>query len=143
MKKLLYLFPLVFLILNATPLALYKNSVNYSPNGRIYQLTPSYWRQLSTKVAKTNQSVYESTIITGNAGTPPSAVPISKGARFYGFPMGFYFNNSNVKNNSLPNIPTTVTAYSWLWATLDSFILIIFLVAAIWINIRPSSQLKK
>jgi hypothetical protein len=105
-------------------------------------LSPSYWKQLSISAAKTNQSVFQSPIIFGNGGTLPLAVPLSKDARFYGFPAGFYLKKSNVVNEMTPGIPSTVTAFSWLMATIDGSIFIIFLVIAIWFNRYRSSQLE-
>ena len=138
MKKLLYLIPLALLVLNAMPLAVYKNTVNYSPNSQSYHLSPSYWRQLEMKVPKPAFS--QSTVFLSSGGTLPSAVPLSKGAQFYGFPAGFYFKKVNVLNYFLPNVPYTVTAFSWLWATADGLIIVITLAAALWFNRRRPSQ---
>jgi|GEM_PF-4706500 len=134
MKKLLFLIPLVLLILNVTPWALYKNSVNYTLNGHPYSLSPAYWRQLSLN--ENSHSSYQSTVIVDSSGTTPSAVPLSKDARFYGFPVGFYLKKANVLNGSLPGVPYTVTAFAWLWAVVDGTIVIVTLLAALWFNRR-------
>ena len=134
MKKLLFLIPLALLILNATPWAIYKNTVNYTSNGHLYSLSPSYWRQLNMKIAKSSD--YQPMATFSTAGTPPSTVPLSKGAQFYGFPAGFYLKKANVTNASLFGIPYTITAFSWLWATVDGAIVIVTLAAALWFNRR-------
>jgi hypothetical protein len=134
MKKLLFLIPLALLILNATPWALYKNTINYTL-GHPYSLSPAYWRQLSLKQAP-HSIQFQSTVIVDVSGTLPSAIPLSKDARFYGFPVGFYLKKANILNDSLPGVPFTVTAFSWLWATVDGAIVIVTLLAALWFNRR-------
>ena len=139
MKKLLFLIPLILLALNATSLALYKNTVNYSQNAQLYHLSPSYWRQLTMKVPVSNTL---STVFLSSAGTPPSTTPLSKGAQFYGFPAGFYFKNTKVINGTMPGVPYTVTAFSWLCATVDGLVVVIALVIVLWfIRHRPSQTL--
>ncbi|HUC96599.1 MAG TPA: hypothetical protein VMR16_02955 [Candidatus Saccharimonadales bacterium] len=139
-KKIIFLVPLVLLALNATPWALYKNNVNYSSNGQLYHLLPSYWRQLDITVAKAaHQSVYNSTIIVSSTGTQPLAIPLSHGAHFLGFPVGFYLKNNDVITNSLPGTPAVVTAFSWLWVTVDSLLFVAALAICIWVNHRRTS----
>jgi hypothetical protein len=134
MKKLLFLIPVILLILNATPLALYKNSVNYSPNGMAYSLSPSYWKQL--KIIQSSHSPYKDMVFGSSAGTMPSAVALSKGAHFYGFPVGFYFKKSGVLNQSLPGVPYTIEAFSSRWAIVDGSIIFVTLLIALFFNLR-------
>jgi len=135
MKKLLFIIPLALLILNATPWALYKNTVNYALNGHPFSLSPAYWQQLSLNENHSSYQ-YQSTVIVDSSGTIPSVIPLSKDARFYGFPVGFYLKKANVLNDSLPGVPYTVTAFSKLWAVVDGAIVIVTLLAALWLNRR-------
>jgi hypothetical protein len=141
MKKLIFLIPLAVLALNATPWALYKNTVNYSLDGQLYHLSPSSWKQLNISIPKANQSIYNTTIIVNRGGTPPLVVPLSQGARFYGFPVGFYLKKTDVTTSTLPGTRAVVTAFSWMWATLDGLLVIITVAICLWINYRRSSFL--
>jgi hypothetical protein len=138
MKKLLFLIPLALLILNATPLAIFKDSVNYIPNGHLFSLEPSSWKQLSYKIIK--RPYQQSTYYIGSSGTTPATEPLSQGARIYGFPISFYLKKNNVVNVGSPNPPAIVSAYNWHWALIDGLIIIVTLVFTIFINLHRSTK---
>jgi hypothetical protein len=134
MKRLLFLLPLILLALNVTHVSLYKPSVNYSPNGQLYHLTPASWRQKSIKIAAPQNPYMQSGPLMGNGGMAPSSEPLSHNAKFNGFPLGFYFSNHLSNDNSFVGQSVTITAYSWLWAIIDGLIVVAALALALVYN---------
>ncbi len=132
MKKFLFLIPLILLALNATPIALFKSSVNYVPNKQYFKLSPSYWKQTSLKVQ--DKTSFQEIFYDNNLGTQKLSTPLSKDAKTYGFPFDFYLKKSNVVLSNLPESTVTITAYSKILAVVDGLIIFITLIFAALIN---------
>ena len=138
MRKLLYLIPLVLLALNVTSLALYKDTVRYAPNGPLNVLVPSHWKIRDLNISA-SADLSQATVTTGNTVIPPTP-PLSQGAKFYGFPAGFYLKNGGTVNTTYSSSTSSVTAWSWLWAVADGLFIVATLGIAIVFNRRRASK---
>lgn len=133
MKKAFYLIPLLLLAISATHFSLYKDTVNYNPSGDLKSLKPSHWKIMDFQL---NASFSLSQASASGSSSTNSTKPYSDGAKFNGFPFGFYF----VKSESTTIYQYSVSAYSWLWASVDILIVVLGLLVAFLFNRKRNFQ---
>ena len=129
MKKLLYLIPFILIALSVAGISLHKDTVSYKQGADLQSLTPSHWKLQDYSV---NASIDLSKTSTSTA---QQFKAYTDGAKFYGFPFGAYFTNKEVTGSSSLDI----SAYSWLWGTVNLLVLLIALLLVIAFN-RASGQ---
>ena len=136
MKKLLYLIPLALVLLNATPYALYKDNVGLAGQPPVpNRLAPANWTLLSFNINATlsaplSISATAASLQTTNLN-PSTSPPLSIKAKYKGFPFGAYFSNNISSTTKLSSASSQVSAWSWLWTTVDVLIVLLaYLIAA-------------
>lgn len=130
MKKLLYLIPLLLIVLSFASISVHNDTVSYKPGGDLQSLTPSHWKM---KDYNLNASI-DLSQTSNNTSASPKAY--SDGAKFYGFPFGAYFSNDQHYSSS----SLSVSAYSWLWSTVDVLLIVATLLLAILLNRRNNQE---
>ena len=131
MKKALYLIPVILLALCLAHVSLHNDAVYYKPGGTLNSLQPGHWKMRDYNLdasASVSQAAAANSPSTQNEA-------YSQGAKFYGFPFGFYFSND--LKSSVSSL--TVSAYSWLWGLVDGLLIVITLLLAWIINRRPKA----
>ncbi len=66
--------------------------------------------------------------------TSPAPEPVHKDAKFKGFPFGAYFTKNKKTSTGGAESSINISAYSWLWATVDIVLIIGTLVLALLMN---------
>lgn len=128
-RQLAYLIPLALLVLNLTPWALYKDTVGFSGKIPVFEsLAPSSWKLIEYDASVTGSV----TMTTATTTVTPANPPLSTNASFKGFPFGAYFSRSSNTSTSSANSSYSVSAYSWLWATVDGLLVVGLFIAAGW-----------
>lgn len=154
MKKLLYLVPIVLILLSVTPIALYKDKVDFllakNPNAKIddlasalTKLSPSHWKMLNfnTSASGSLGSISfptdspDGVTMSGNQSpATPKPEPLYEGATFRGFPIAAYFSKDSDTNSGGFTGSTQASGYSWLWATVDGLLVLVSLAVAFKVN---------
>lgn len=112
-KKLLYLVPVAFIVLNFFSITLFKDTVNFGDT--FYHGSPRHWS------VKLHNSHFSGTLQEVDPNAPePKVVPLSQDANFKGFPFGAYFSKSVNETTATSTSSYSVSGWSWLWLTVDA-----------------------
>ena len=131
MKRLLFLLPLLFIVLNVLPLSLQKDQVQLNSNGKT--LTPSSWQIIhNTRTGPASAFIADPNIDPQKTTEQPTTSQVVS-TTYRGFPFGAYVHEPQV----IAAGRFTVTAWQWLWAALDIVIVLTTLVLAWAVNRRP------
>jgi len=145
MKKLLYLIPILLIILNLTPDALYKDTVGFSgKESTVESLAPGNWTIVNYNIGSSLASplalnATSSSLQTTNLSTVINSA-LSSNAQFKGFPFGAYFNNSDFTTTSYSKATEQISALSWLWSTVDLLLVILVFVIVYSLNKKDKKK---
>jgi len=144
MKKLLYLIPLLLVVLNLTPGAIYKDTVGFSgKQTAIENLAPGNWSIISYNMGSSLASPLALNATASSLQTTSLSTAInpalSTNAQFKGFPFGAYFNTTTSTTTSYSKATEQVSAWSWLWSTAD----LLFIILALMIAYQCNKKAKK
>jgi hypothetical protein len=130
-QRILYLIPALLALLCFTPLQLHKDTINFGSS--LDTFSPSHWKLIDLQFG------VSASVDSGNTNSSTSASstqpePVSKDASYKGFPFGAYFSRSTAKKSSTTTSNFSASGWSWLWALVDTLIIIISLLLAVFIN---------
>ena len=143
-KKLVFLIPLIFILVNIAHFNLYHQNIYYSHKSigtttlkQILYIRPSNWKLYKTTYSSTYHGFEQTAIIT-NMGIVPTfnTVALTKNASFLGFPFAFYFKTNNPPKTGSFLSPQSISAYSFYWFSFDLIIFIILTILSFFIYIK-------